>query len=33
MPTAKLGRSNIKIVTVYPDGVEPITVERTFFEK
>ena len=33
VPTAKLGRSGIKIVTVYPDGVELTMVERTIFEK
>ena len=27
VPTAKLGRSGIKIVTVYPDGIELTTVE------
>ena len=32
VPTAKLGRSGIKIVTVYPDGVELIKVECTIFE-
>ena len=30
MPTTKLGHSGIKIVTVYPDGVELIKVEHTF---
>ena len=32
VPTAKLGRSGIKIVTVYPDGVELIKVERSFLK-
>ena len=31
--TFKLGYSNIKIVTAYPDGEELLTVERTVFEK
>ena len=32
MPTAKLGRSGIKIVTVYPDGIELTKVERSFLK-
>ena len=31
--TFKLGRSGIKFEASYPDGVEPIKVERTIFEK
>ena len=31
-PTGKLGHSGIKIVTVYPDGVELIKVEHTFLK-
>ena len=32
MPTAKLDVRAVKFESAYPDGVEPITVERAIFE-